>query len=356
MKKMICLALVCLMAVGATLTLGGCQSFDGGEINVYNWGEFISDGSDDSMNVIAEFEEKYNIKVNYTTYETNEQLYTMLKESNSSYDVVFPSDYMVEKLIAENLVQEINFDNLSNYKNVDEAYKNKSFDPDNKYSVPYSWGVVALCYNKTMVNGEEIKGFSDLWNENLKGKILMIDNSRDAMAIAMTLTGGDPTNATKADIDKAYDKLVAQKPLLKKYVMDLVFNEMEGSQAAIAPYYAGDIYTMMGNNEDLDYCLPEEGSNYFIDSMCIPTSAKNKEGAEKFIDFLLEAEVAKANAEYIGYSTPNSAAFELLDDEVKNNPLIYPPKEYLDKCYLFANLPQDVYDYMQTKFTDVKAQ
>ncbi len=355
MKKFLSLALVCLLAVGATLTLGGCQSYES-EINVYNWGEFISDGSDDSMNVIAEFEEKYNIKVNYTTYETNEQLYTMLKESNSSYDVVFPSDYMVEKLIAENLVQEINFDNLSNYKNVDEAYKNKAFDPENKFSVPYSWGVVALCYNKELVNGEKIKGFSDLWNENLKGEILMIDNSRDAMAIAMTLTGGDPTNATKEDIDKAYDKLAQQKPLLKKYVMDLVFNEMEGSQAAIAPYYAGDIYTMMGNNEELDYCLPEEGSNYFIDSMCIPTSAKNKEGAEKFINFMLEAEVAKANAEYIGYSTPNSAAFALLDDEVKNNPLIYPPEEYLDKCYLFSNLPQDVYDYMQTKFTDVKAQ
>ena len=176
------------------------------------------------------------------------------------------------------------------------------------------------------------------------------------MAIAMQLTGGNPTNATKEDIDKAYDKLLEQKPLVKKYVMDMVFSELEGSQAAIAPYYAGDIYTMMGNNEDLAYCLPEEGSNLFVDSMCIPTCAKNKEGAEKFINFMLEAEVAKANAEYIGYSTPNKAAFDILPDEIKQNELIYPPQEYLDKCYTFSNLSEEVYTYMQEKFIDVLAE
>ncbi|MDO5124309.1 MAG: spermidine/putrescine ABC transporter substrate-binding protein, partial [Eubacteriales bacterium] len=295
MKKILCLALVCFMLLGASLCLTGCKNYDG-EINVYNWGQFISDGMDGTMDVIAQFEEKYNIKVNYTTYETNEALYNMLKSSNSSYDVVVPSDYMVEKLIAEGLVQEINFDNIPNYKNIDDNYKNLSFDPDNKYSIPYSWGVVALCYNTEMVGDVEVTGFSALWEEELAGNILMFDNSRDAMAIAMCLTGGNPQNATKEDIDKAYDKLIEQKPLLKKYVMDLVFNEMEGSQAAIAPYYAGDIYTMMQNNEDLMYCLPEEGSNFFVDSMCIPTSAKNKADAEKFINFLLEAEVAGGQA------------------------------------------------------------
>ena len=262
---------------------------------------------------------------------------------------------MVEKLIAEGLVQEINFDNIPNYKNVMDEYKGMDFDPENKYSVPYSWGVVALGYNKSMVNGE-IKGFSDLWREDLSGNILMFNNSRDAMAIAMQLTGGNPTNATKEDIDKAYDKLLEQKPLVKKYVMDMVFSELEGSQAAIAPYYAGDIYTMMSNNEDLAYCLPEEGSNLFVDSMCIPTCAKNKDGAEKFINFMLEAEVAKANAEYIGYSTPNKAAFDILPEEMKQNELIYPPQEYLDKCYTFANLSEEVYNYMQEKFIDVLAE
>ncbi len=354
MKKIICLLMVCLLVTGCGVTLTGCKKYDS-EINVYNWGEFISDGTDGSMNVIAEFEAKYNIKVNYTTYETNETLYNILNSSNSSYDVIIPSDYMIEKLIAEGLVQEINFDNIPNYKNIMDEYKGMDFDPENKYSVPYSWGVVALGYNKSMVNGE-IKGFSDLWRKDLEGNILMFNNSRDAMAIAMQLTGGNPTNATKEDIDKAYEKLLEQKPLVKKYVMDMVFSELEGSQAAIAPYYAGDIYTMMGNNEDLAYCLPEEGSNLFVDSMCIPTCAKNKDGAEKFINFMLEAEVAKANAEYIGYSTPNKAAFDILPEEIKNNELIYPPQEYLSKCYTFANLSEDVYTYMQEKFIDVLAE
>ncbi|MBQ9743359.1 MAG: spermidine/putrescine ABC transporter substrate-binding protein [Ruminococcus sp.] len=354
MKKIICLLIVCLLTVSCCLCLGGCKKYDS-EINVYNWGEFISDGSGDTMDVIAEFEKKYNIKVNYTTYETNETLYNMLASSNSSYDVVIPSDYMIEKLIAEDLIQEINFDNIPNYKNIADKHKNMDFDPENKFSVPYSWGVVALCYNKTMVDGE-VKGFSDLWRDDLSGEILMFNNSRDAMAIAMQLTGGNPTNASKEDIDNAYDKLIEQKPLVKKYVMDMIFSEMEGSQAAIAPYYAGDIYTMMGNNEDLDYCLPEEGSNMFMDSMCIPTCANNKEGAEKFINFMLEAEVAKANAEYIGYSTPNTAAFELLSDDMKNNELIYPSEEYLSKCYTFSNLSEDVYNYMQEKFIDIGAE
>lgn len=356
MKKIICILMVLVLAVGATLALSGCGKSYDGEINVFNWGENISDGTDDSMDVIKEFEDKFNIKVNYTTYETNEELYSILSSSNSSYDIVIPSDYMIEKLIAEDLLTEINFDNVPNYKNIAETYKNLPFDPENKYSVPYTWGVVALGYNTTMVNGVEIKGFADLWNEELKGNILMIDNSRDAMAIAMQLSGISPTKFTKADVDKAAEKLSEQKPLLKKYVMDMVFTEMEGAQAAIAPYYAGDIYSMIQNNPDLAYCLPEEGSNFFVDSMCIPKSTQNKEGAELFINFMLEAEVGAANAEYIGYSTPNSEAFKLLPEEIQNSELIYPSEEYLKKCYSFADLDKEVYSYMQEKFIEVKAE
>lgn len=355
MKKIICILMVCVLTLSLCLSLTGCKSYDS-EINVFNWGENISDGTDGAMDVIAEFEEKYNIKVNYTTYETNEELYSILSSSNSSYDVVIPSDYMIEKLIADDLLCEINFDNIPNYSNISEQYKNLPFDADNKYSVPYTWGVVALCYNTTMVNGEEINGFADLWNENLSGSILMIDNSRDAMAIAMQMCGITPDKFGKDEVDTAAQKLSEQKPLLKKYVMDMVFTEMEGAQAAIAPYYAGDIYSMIQNNEDLAYCLPEEGSNFFVDSMCIPKATQNKEGAELFINFMLEAEVGAANAEYIGYSTPNSAAFELLPDEIKNSELIYPSEEYLSKCYSFANLDADVYSYMQEKFISVKAE
>ncbi len=353
MKRILSAIIIVVLTLCCILSLGGCKQYDS-EINVYNWGENISEGEGDAMDVIAEFEAKYNIKVNYTTYETNEELYSILSSSNSSYDVIIPSDYMIEKLISENLLRPINFDNIPNYSNIDEAYKNLSFDPENKYSVPYTWGVVALCYNKTMVNGE-VKGFADLWRDDLKGNVLMFGNSRDAMAIAMQLCNINPSAPTKADIDKAYEKLMEQKPVLKRYVMDQIFSEMEGSQAAIAPYYAGDIYSMMSNNEDLTYCLPEEGTNFFVDSMCIPACSQNPEGAEKFINFMLEAEVGAANNTYIGYASPNNAAKALMDKEVTENELIYPPKEYLDKCYTYSNIPDDVYTYMQEKFIEVQA-
>lgn len=354
MKKVLCVVL-CMLLISGVALLASCSSEgQAGEINVYNWGEYISNGEDGSMDVIAEFEQQYGIKVNYTNYETNEEMYNILKNSGSSYDVIIPSDYMIHKLIEEDMLEEINFDNIPNYKNIMDEYKNLDFDKENKYSVPYSWGVVALVYNTEMVE-EKPDSFDVLWDESYKGNMLMFNNSRDAMAIAMKLKGIDPSIVTKEDVDTATAYLKEQKPLLKKYVMDQVFTEMEGDQAALAPYYAGDIAMMMENNEALDYVLPEEGSNLFIDSMCIPKTSKNKELAEKFINFMLEAEVAKANAEYIGYSTPNQAAYDLLDEDLKNNELIYPPQEYLDKCYYFSNLPDDVYNYMQEQFLQVQA-
>lgn len=356
MKKILCVIL-CLLMLSLPLVLSGCENGLGGyegEINVYNWGEYISNGDDGTMDVIEEFEKRYNIKVNYTNFETNEELYNILSNSNSSYDVIIPSDYMVSKLREEGMLEKIDFDNIPNYKYIMDRYKTSSYDPSGEYSVPYSWCVVALGYNTKMIEEGKVEGFSDLWNEDYAGKILMFNNSRDAMAISMQLCD-PPINPgsetfTKEDIDKATQKLVEQKPLLKKYVMDQVFTEMESSQAAITPYYAGDIYTMMLNNPDLTYCLPKEGSNLFVDAMCIPTCCQNKEYAELFINFMCEPEVALANAEYIGYATPNEAALEMLDDEIKNCDLIYPPEEYLEKCYTFSNIPSDVYVYMQEKF------
>lgn len=353
MKKIVCLVLAAVCAF-SVLGLCGCSQNYIGEISVYNWGENISNGEDGSMDVIAEFEKRYNIKVNYTNYETNEELYNILKNSNSSYDVIIPSDYMISQLINEDMLEEINFDNIPNYSNIDEKYKNQPFDPENKYSVPYTWGVVALVYNKTMIS-ETPTGFSALWNENDKGNILMFNNSRDAIAIAIQMAGKDPSDMSKENIDAACEQLAIQKPLLKNYVMDKVFTEMENDQAAIAPYYAGDIAIMMSNNENLDYCLPEEGSNLFIDSMCIPKGCKNKEYAEAFINFMLEAEVGAANAEYIGYATPNKAAYALLDEETQNSELIYPSDEYLSKCYVFTALSVEDYAYMQEAFTNAQA-
>lgn len=354
MKKILCLVLS-LFIVLLSLTFAACSSGGyEGEVNVYNWGEYISNGDDDSIDVIAEFEKKYNIKVNYTNFETNEELYNILKNSNSQYDVIIPSDYMIEKLSKEGMLSEIDYDNIPNYKYIMDKFKGMNYDPENKYTVPYTWGVTALCYNTTMVDSEDVDSFEVLWNEKYAGKVLMFNNSKDAYAIAMKLCDPEIDPGAESfsfeDIDRATEKLVAQKPNVKKYVMDQVFTEMENNQAAIAPYYAGDVYTMMSNNEDLDYALAKEGANWFVDCMCIPANCQNKEYAELFIDFMCDPEIGAANAEYIGYSTPNYASFELLDDEMKNCELIYPSDEYLDKCYTYANIPSDVYNYMQEKF------
>ncbi|MBQ3418440.1 MAG: spermidine/putrescine ABC transporter substrate-binding protein [Ruminococcus sp.] len=355
MMKRVFSILICCLLILSSVSLCSCSSGGyEGEVNVYNWGEYVSPGDDGTLDVIDEFEKRYNIKVNYTNFETNEELYNILSNSNSTYDVIFPSDYMVERLRTEGMLEEIDFSNIPNYENIDERFRTGSYDPEGKYSVPYSWGFVALVYNTQMIGDNEITGFSDLWNSEYAGSVLMFNNSRDATAIAMQQCDPpiDPgaESFTKEDIDRATDKLIEQKSVLKKYVMDQVFTEMETSQSALAPYYAGDIYTMFDNNEDLDYCLPEEGSNLFVDSMCIPTCCQNKENAELFINFMCEAQIAAANADYLCYGTPNKAALELMDDDYKESELVNPPEEYLEKCFTFSSLDDEIYNYMQEKF------
>lgn len=356
MMKKLCLILICAMLVFCSLTFSGCSERYVGEVNVYNWGEYISNGDDDTINVIEEFERRYHIKVNYTNFETNEELYNVLVNSNSSYDVIIPSDYMIERLRSEGMLEKLDFENIPNYENIDEKFRKNTFDPEGEYTVPYTWGVVALVYNTKMIEEGEITGFKDMWNPKYANNVLMFNNSRDAMAIAMQMCDPaiDPgaTSFTSEDIDRATRKLIELKQCgsLKKYVMDQVFNEMEGGQSALAAYYGGDIYTMLDNNEDLSYCLPEEGSNLFLDCMCIPTCCQNKENAELFINFMCDPEIAAANADYICYGTPNKAALELMDDDYIESELCNPPQEFIDKCYTFTNLDDDVYAQMQEKF------
>ena len=372
MKKRVSIFLVLLMLIGM-LSLSVCTAFaetdgegeedtapDGafqGEVNVYNWGEYVDPGDDGGIDVIKEFEDTYHIKVNYTNFETNEELYNVLTNSNSTYDVIFPSDYMVSRLREEGMLAKIDFSNIPNYKYIDERFKNMAYDPDNEYSVPYSWNFVAIGYNTDMIKEGSVTGFKDLWDQKYKDDgILMFNNSRDAMAIAMQLCDPpiDPgaKSFTREDIDRATDKLIEQKSVLKKYVMDQVFAEMEGNQSGLCTYYAGDIYTMMLNNEKLDYCLPEEGSNLFNDAMCIPATCKNKENAELFINFMCEPRIAAANSEYITYGTPNTGALDLIDEDMLASELINPPQEYLDKCYTFSNIDDDIYGYMQKRFVE----
>lgn len=301
-----------ILAALAVLLLCGCESrSEKFTLNVYNWGEYISDGSEGTLNINEEFE-KYcleelgkEVTVNYTTYASNEDMYNKIKSGSASYDVIIPSDYMIEKMIAEDMLLKLDFSNIPNYEYVNEGYRDLFFDPENEYSVPYTYGMVGIIYNEEMVDEEDIGSWDLLWNEKYKGQILQFNNPRDAFGTAIYSVGGD-VNSTDASVwENAAEKLKAQKPLVQSYVMDEIFNKMKNGSAAAAPYYAGDYLTMYDSNESLKFYYPEEGTNVFVDSMCIPACARNKELAEEYINFLLSDDIAIANAEYIAYSSPH---------------------------------------------------
>ncbi len=292
------------------------------ELNVYNWGEYISDGSEDTLNTNKEFEkfclEKYGIivKVNYSTYDTNENMYSKIKSSAVSYDIIIPSDYMIEKMAAGGLLKKFDAASIPNYKNIDESFKNPYYDKTNSYSVPYSYGMVGIIYNSELVdeNDVEDQSWGLLWNEKYTGKMLQFNNPRDAFASAMYYKGLDVNSTDKKVWDEALEILKEQKPLLQGYANDEIFNKMESSSAAIAPYFAGDYLTMYSQNDKLSFYYPKEGTNYFVDAMCIPVSSKNPYLAMEYINFMLGVEegneensAAIANALYIGYATPNKA-------------------------------------------------
>ena len=291
--------------------LSGCGDTDEKlTLNVYNWGEYISDGSEGTVDVNEEFE-KYcleelgkEVTVNYTTYASNEDMYNKIKSGSASYDVIIPSDYMIEKMIAEDMLLKLDFDNIPNYCYVNEDYRNLFFDPQNEYSVPYTYGMVGIIYNNEMVDEEDVGSWELLWNEKYKGQILQFNNPRDAFGTAIYSVGGDVNTTDVSVWETAAEKLKAQKPLIQSYVMDEIFNKMKNGSAAVAPYYAGDYLTMHDSNESLGFYYPEEGTNVFVDSMCIPACARNKELAEEYINFMLTDDIAIANAEYIAYSSP----------------------------------------------------
>ncbi|MBR2930448.1 MAG: extracellular solute-binding protein [Clostridia bacterium] len=287
-------------------------------INVYNWGEYISDGFDGSMNVNEEFEKYYfdkygkRVKVNYTTYATNEDMYSKLSNSAVKYDIVVPSDYMIQKMIEEDMLYEFDASSLSNFGNIMDDYKGLYYDKDNMYSVPYTCGMMGIIYNKSMVSEEDVRemSWSLLWNQKYAGKILQFNNPRDAFATAMYMEGLD-VNSTDPEVwDQALDLLIKQKPILQGYVNDEIFNKMTTESAAIAPYFVGDFLTMADQEPNLGFYYPKEGVNYFVDAMCIPKNAEHPEVAMEYINFMLSEEAAIANAEYIGYASPNRLVVE----------------------------------------------
>lgn len=325
-------------------------------INVYNWGQYISDGTDGYIDVNAAFTEATGIQVNYMTFDSNETMYTKLKTGGSSYDIIIPSDYMIGRLIAEDMLEEIDFDNIPNYKLVDEAYKNTTYDPENKYSVPYTWGMVGVIYNKKFVDKADLGSWDLLWNSKYAGKILMFDNPRDAFAISELLQGMSINTQSDDELRSAAYKLIEQKPLVQSYVMDQIFDKMEREEAWIAPYYAGDYLLMAEENPDLGFYFPKEGFNLFIDAICIPKGCQNKEAAEAYINFLCSAEISGQNLDYLGYSTPISAAKEYMDPDTVASEIAYPDAETLKNGSAFLYLDTETSQLMDSLWLEVKTQ
>ena len=373
MKK--ALALTCAMTMAASLFLTGCGGSNNSStdstsnsgssngsgkrvVNVCSWGEYIDE------DLIYQFEDETGIKVNYQTAESNEALYSLLKTGAGDYDVIVPSDYMIARLIDEGMLAELNYDNIPNYEKIGEQYKSLSFDPENKYTVPYTWGTLGIIYNSTMVDGD-IDSWDAMFDEKYAGNVLMIRNSRDALAAALLDLGYDINTTDEAQIREAYELLAdaKSKGVYQSFVMDEVFGKMEGSNAAIAMYYAGDYLTMLDNNPDLKFVVPKEGSNWFVDAMCVLKTAQHKEEAEAWINFIASTESSLANMDYIGYASPNLEALEgypAYYEETYGEPLdeeryeiMAAPDDVLARCELYTNLPADTLTLYNDLWTEL---
>ena len=351
MKKSILLASIA--AVGA-VALSGCGSSksENGEVIVYNWGEYID------PEVLELFEEETGIKVVYDEFETNETMYPKIEAGASQYDLVCPSDYMIDKMIQNGLLAELNFDNIPNAKQYigNEYYEqSREFDPENKYSIPYCWGTLGILYNKTMVS-EPITSWDVLWDSQYENNILMQDSVRDAFMVALKRNGNSMNSTDDAELTAAKDSLIEQKPLVQAYVIDQVRDKMIGNEAAIGVIYSGEAIYTQRENPDLVYIIPEEGTNLWIDSWVMLKNAPNKENAEKFLDFLCRPEIALKNFEYITYSTPNTGAREMIEDEaIKNSPIAFPDLSQYNNIETFQYLGEEFDEKLNELWKQVKS-
>ncbi len=338
MKKFIACVLCGVLATSVLTGCGAEKGGENGEVYVYNWGEYID------PETITMFEEETGIKVIYDEFETNEAMYPKVEAGSSAYDVICPSDYMVQKMMENDLLQELNFENMPNAKaNIGAQYYEQaaSFDPGNKYCVPYCWGTVGILYNKTMVD-EPVNSWSILWNEKYADNILMQDSVRDAFMVALKLNGNSMNSLNEAELQTAKDALIAQKPLVQAYVVDQVRDKMIGDEAAIGVIYSGEAIYTQRENPNLEFVVPKEGTNVWIDGWVIPKNAPNKENAEKFIDFMCRGDIAYMNFEYITYSTPNTAAWELItDEEIRNSEIAFPDLTKYDNLETFSYLGEE---------------
>ncbi len=324
-------------------SLSACAGGEGGDqqktttLTVFNWGDYIDE------TVLEDFEKEYDVKVNYTYFATNEEMYVKLKSGGTNYDVIFPSDYMIARLIKEDMLHKIDMSKITNYHHIGDEFKNLDYDPNNEYSVPYMWGTLGIVYNTTMVD-DPVDSWEILWNPKYEKQIFMLDSQRDSIAVALKKLGFSLNTRNEAELEAAKQELIKQRPLVLSYVGDEVKDKMVGGEAALAVVWSGDAVAMKWENEDLAYSIPKEGSNLWFDAMAIPKTSQNKEAAELFINFMTDPEIALRNAEYIGYSTPNITAWEMLDEEIKYDEDAYPALDSLDNCEVF----EDVSDIIAT--------
>lgn len=349
-------AMAALLAAGmlaVTLFTGcgsGAGSAEADKLYIFNWAEYID------PEVLVLFEEETGISVSYDEFETNEIMYPVIEAGTIAYDLVCPSDYMIQKMIENDLLAEINYDNIPNYANLDEAQLAfaSEFDPENKYTVPYCWGTVGILYNTTMVE-EAPTSWSVLWDERYKDNILMQDSVRDAFGVTLKYLGYSLNSTDEQELNEAKDLLIEQHPLVQAYVVDQVRDKMIGDEAALGVIYSGEVLYCMESNENLAYVVPEEGSNVWLDCWVIPKNAQHKENAEAFINFLCRPDIAVMNFEYITYSTPNKAAKALLDEEIQNNPAVFPDKDILSKCETLRYLGEDADALYHTLWKKVRS-
>jgi len=348
MKGILKNILALTLAVSMVLSLTACQGEKRTQLKIYNWGDYID------YSIIEEFEEKYNIDVIYDEFATNEEMYAKIKAGADDYDILIPSDYTIKRMIDEDMLHKIDFNNIPNYKYIDEKFKNLAFDPNNEYSVPYMWGTVGIIYNKTMVK-EPVDSWRILWDEKYSKQILMLDSLRDSIGITLKMLGYSLNTKDDKQLEEAKQMLIKQKPLVLAYVGDEVKDKMIGGEAALAVVWSGDAMYMKRENPDLEYVVPKEGSNMWFDSIVIPKTSQHKKEAELFINFLCDPEIAYRNADYIGYSTPNTEALKMLPGEVTSDKTAYPDESILANCEVFEDLADSLVKYDRI-WTEVKAQ
>jgi spermidine/putrescine transport system substrate-binding protein len=348
-RKTAAIFLILAIIFSLTACAGGEDSKKGTtSITVFNWGDYIDES------VLGDFEKEYGIQVNYDYFTTNEEMYVKLKSGGTSYDVIFPSDYMIARLIKEDMLHKIDMSNITNLEHIGEEFKGLGYDPNNEYSVPYMWGTVGILYNTTMVD-DPVDSWNILWDPKYEKNIFMLDSQRDSIAVALKKLGYSLNTRVESELEQAKQELIKQRPLVLSYVGDEVKDKMIGGEAALAVVWSGDAIFMMWENEDLEYAIPKEGTNLWFDAMAIPKTSKNKEAAEKFINYMTSPEIALRNTEYIGYSTPNVTAREMLDDEIRNDKVSYPDMDSLEGSEVFEDL-SDIIEVYNRIWDEIKAQ